>query len=270
MRYQIVTILAVLILAVAAPVHAHTGDRGREQVSIEIVSENGSSYLNMPHKDLLQGGTHIIKKYLEARKGENYGIVIRNMTAGRIGVVIAVDGRNIISGKRSNLKNSEEMYIVGGYENTRYDGWRTDRDTIHKFYFTEPTDSYAVRTFSDTSAMGVIAVAVYREKEHPRLLQRDGRSGGAPQAPQSESSSRSKAGASKDESAGTGFGEEHYSPTIKVVFEPEDRPLQTTLIKYEWREVLCRKGIVQCRYEKGNRLWDDDNYAPYPPGYSER
>jgi hypothetical protein len=270
MRYKIVALLVVLILAMAAPVYAHTGDRGREQVSIEIVSESGSSYLNIPHEDLFKGGTHIIKKYLEARKGENYGIVIRNMTPGRIGVVIAVDGRNIISGRKSDLNNSEEMYIVGGYEHTRYDGWRKDRDTIHKFYFTEPADSYSVRTFSDSSAMGVIAVAVYREKEHPRMFQRNSRSEGAPQAPAAESASRSKSGLAKDESAGTGFGEEHYSPTIKVVFEPEDRPLQTTLIKYEWREVLCRKGIVQCRHEKVNRLWDNDNYAPYPPGYLDR
>jgi hypothetical protein len=270
MRYQIVALLAVLVLAVAAPVYAHTGDGGREQVSIEIVSESGSSYLSIPHKDLFKGRTHIIKKYLEARKGDNYAIVIRNMTPGRIGVVIAVDGRNIISGKISDLKNSEEMYIVSGYEHNRYDGWRTDRDAIHKFYFTELADSYAVRTFSDSSAMGVIAVTVYREKEHPRLLQQNRRSESAPPAPLAESSARSKADAAKDESAGTGFGEEHYSPTIRVVFEPEDCPLQTTLIKYEWREVLCRKGILQCRQEKGNRLWDNDNYAPYPPGYSRR
>jgi hypothetical protein len=38
-------------------------------------------------------------------KGENYSIVIRNNTPERIGVVIAVDGRNIITGEKSFLKN---------------------------------------------------------------------------------------------------------------------------------------------------------------------
>ena len=43
-------------------------------------------------------------------------------------------------------------------------------DTVHKFYFTDTADSYSVRTFEDSTAMGVIAVAVYREKERPQPL----------------------------------------------------------------------------------------------------
>jgi len=31
-------------------------------------------------------------------------------------------------------------------------------------------DSYAMRTFSDSTAMGVIAVAIYLEKERPKPL----------------------------------------------------------------------------------------------------
>jgi hypothetical protein len=38
-------------------------------------------------------------------------------------------------------------------------------------------------------------------------------------------------------------------------------------LKYEWRETLCRKGILSCGEKTGNRLWDNDGYAPYPPGY---
>jgi len=70
----------------------------------------------------------------------------------------------------------------------------------------------------------------------------------------------------KDESAGTGFGDQRYSPTIKVAFEPEGTPALKTLIKYEWREALCRKGILACGQEPRTRLWDEDQYAPYPPG----
>jgi hypothetical protein len=54
----------------------------------------------------------------------------------------------------------------------------------------------------------------------------------------------------------------------KVAFEPEDNPLQKTLIKYEWSETLCKKGLLQCRKELRNRLWNEDNYAPYPHEYS--
>ena len=267
MRYSLVSIIAAIIMTAAAPAHAHSGGAFRGEVIIEIVSESGSNFLSVPHKDFTKGGTHIIKKYLEARRGENYGIVIRNRTSERIGVVIAVDGRNIISGKKSDLKNGEDMYIVNGYEHGKYDGWRTASDKVHKFYFTDIADSYAMRTFSDSSAMGVIAVAIYREKERPKLLYEQKRLDNAPAAPSAETSSRGKAEATRDESAGTGFGDEQYSPVIRVAFEPELTPVQKILVKYEWREVLCRKGILICRQEPKNRLWDEDEYAPFPPGY---
>ena len=262
MRYVPVFILTVIMLSAAAPVYPHTGE-----VSIEVVSERGTTFLSIPHQDFWKGGTHILKKYLEARKGENYGIVIRNRTPERVGVVIAVDGRNIISGKKSDLKNNEAMYLVSGFEHARYDGWRTDKDTVHRFYFTEMADSYAMRAFSDSTSMGVIAVAVYREKERPKPLHEQKRQSRESAAPSAESSLRSKSGAVKDEATGTGFGDAQYSPTIKVAFEPESNPLQKMLVKYEWREVLCRKGILSCGQQMGNRLWSKDEYAPYPPRY---
>ncbi len=52
------------------------------------------------------------KAYAEAVRGENYTILVRNRLDRRVGVVIAVDGRNIISGKKSWLVNSERMYIL--------------------------------------------------------------------------------------------------------------------------------------------------------------
>lgn len=266
MRHLLVLIIAGIMIAGVGPAYPHGGDRLRGEVSIEVISEGGNGLLTVPHKEFWNGGTHVIKKYLEAKRGLNYGILIRNMTPERIGVVIAVDGRNIISGKKSNLQNDEDMYIVNSYGYGRYDGWRTASDTVHKFYFTDMADSYAVKTFSDSTAMGVIAVAVYREKGRPRPLCQK-RLDNAPAGPSAESSSRSKAGIVRDESAGTGFGDGQYSPTIRVAFEPERTPAQKTLMKYEWYEVLCRKGILSCRQERENRLWDEDDYAPFPPGY---
>jgi len=267
MRYVTVVIIAAMMLGAATPAHPHGKDTFGEAVSIEIAAETGGVFLSIPHRDSWKGGTHISKHYLEARRDENYGICIRNMTPERIGVVIAVDGRNIISGKRSDLTNNEAMYIINSYGYGRYDGWRTAGDTVHKFYFTVVADSYAARTFSDTTAMGVIAVAVYREKKRPKPLYEKKRSQDAPRAPAAEGSPRGKAEAFGDERAGTGFGDERYSPTIRVAFEPEKRPVQKTLFKYEWHEVLCRKGILHCRQEARNRLWDDTDYAPFPPGY---
>lgn len=238
-------------------------------MDVEIITDMGNEFSIIPFKDFETGCTHVIKRYLEAKRGKNYSIGIRNNMPERIGVIIAVDGRNIITGKKSFLKNSEMMYIVEPYGYTRLEGWRTDENTVHRFYFTDIRDSYAVRTFGDTSAMGVIAVAVFREKERPRILyERQLHKENAPASPRS--SEKGASGRYESDAAGTGFGDEKYSPVIKVKFEPEGSPWEKILIKYEWREVLCRKGLLQCRPGERNRLWDEGEFAPYPPGYVHR
>jgi hypothetical protein len=266
MRYVLSVVLAIMLLA-AGTAHSHRGDKLRGGVSVEVVSDSGAALLTIPHKDFWKGGTRIIKNYLEAKKGEKYSLVIRNSSPERIGVVIAVDGRNIISGKKSDLKPAEDMYIVNVNETGRYEGWRTDQDTVHRFYFTEPDDSYSVRTFNDTSAMGVIAVAVYREKDRQPLIEEMRKRESAPSAPSAGAAAESKSLAARDEAAGTGFGEGQYSPTVRVAFEPERTPAQKMLVKYEWRETLCKKGIINCGQEGRNRLWDEGEYAPFPPVY---
>ena len=264
MRNRLIGIIMAVLLS-AAPVFGHGNAPLAGEVSIEITSDNGSVFRSFPSSDTWKNETRCIKKYLEAKKGDNYGIVIRNNSPERLGVVIAVDGRNIITGSRSDLKNNETMYIVNAYEQVRYDGWRTTAREVHQFYFTEPADSYSIRTFADSSAMGVIAVAVFREKDRPQPMLELSRRDAAPAAPSLDSAGRSMGKASAGESTGTGFGDSRYSPVVRVEFEPENLPVQKTLIKYEWHETLCKKGILQCGHERKNRLWDNDGYAPFPP-----
>lgn len=267
MRCTIATLLLIMVMLSAStgsatPAHYHP----EGNVNIEIVSDNGEEFITIPFKDIKTGSIHIIKKYLEAKRGENYSIGIRNNTPERIGVVIAVDGRNIITGKKSFLKNNETMYIVEPYGYTKLEGWRTDQNTVHRFYFTDIRDSYSVRTFGDSSAMGVIAVAAFRDREKPIIYERQMKKENAPEsafAPYEKSESKGyESGA-----AGTGFGREQYSPVIKDKFKSESTPFEKILVKYEWREILCKKGLLKCLPEQGNRLWDEDEYAPYPPGY---
>jgi hypothetical protein len=265
MRITIISIIMAVMVS-AAPAFGHGRAPLPGDVSIEIISDRGSAFQTFPYQDLWSRDTRVVKRYLEARKGENYGIVIRNNTPERVGVVIAVDGRNIISGGRSDLLNNERMYIVNPYEHARYDGWRTSDSEVHRFYFTEPADSYSVRTFADSSAMGVIAMAVYREKERPQPLFKGNRHESAPAAPLFDGAPRSRRRSLAESGAGTGFGDSQYSPVVQVEFEPERAPVRKTLVKYEWRETLCRIGILRCDTGPKNRLWDQEGYAPYPPG----
>jgi hypothetical protein len=265
MRSLKLLLVMVLVLFFAAPACAH---QSGGKVDVEIVPDNGGFLSKIPLRDYFSGQTHISKKYLEARRGENYSIVVRNTMSERIGIVIAVDGRNIISGKKSYLRNNEMMYIVGPEDFVKLEGWRTDDAAVHKFYFTDVTDSYSVRTFGDTSAMGVIGVAVFREKDRPAIFH-DRTLGENYPAPSAGAPGERSSKRYKSESAGTGFGDRKYSPVVRVEFAPESIPIEKILLKYEWRDVLCKKGLLNCGQAEGNRLWDEYGYAPFPPGHRE-
>ncbi len=257
---RVLTVL-MLVLFVLLYSEKGIGSQGRG-IELTIVDDNGNEFNSIPFKKAMLGDTLVKKDYLEAIKGENFSIIVRNNTPDRIGIVIAVDGRNIISGKKSLLRSTERMYIVQPYGSTELDGWRTDHKTVNRFFFTDSADSYSVRTFSDASAMGVIAGTVFREKVPVRkryngILQKN-RAAKAPSAGMR---------AFEGDTAGTGFGNKKHSPSRTVIFSPEKNPFEKLLVKYEWRETLCNKSLIDCRDQGRNRLWDEYGYAPYPPGY---
>lgn len=265
----IIGILAVVTTAGAA---GFGHENGQNAADVRVFSDNGSEfprYRAFPRT--CRDGAYY---YMEAVKGERYAIEVTNRTDRRIGVVIAVDGRNIISGGKSNLKNSERMYIIEPYSANTFNGWRTALDRTNRFYFTEQSDSYAERVFADASAMGTIAVAVYREKVRAvtplRRYHDDYRSGS--RGADKKSAPAGEKSRSLDQEAGTGFGETTYSPAREVAFEPENAAAGRVVLKYEWRTELCRKGIVSCgRPSVGNRLWpDNDGFAPVPADFRER
>jgi len=224
-------------------------------VEIEIVDDRGRE---LPQYPLVEsGGRRTERAYLQAERGENYSIRVRNRSRERIGLVIAVDGRNIISGDKSYLDSDEAKYVLGPRESAEYEGWRTGRNKVNRFYFTKAGDSYA-DAFGDRSAMGVIAVAVFRERpRHSQWIDE----GSRPPGPEARHGS-------KGSKPGTGYGDTEWSPSKQVRFEAEDRPSAKYFYKYEWRSTLCRKGIIECRrHEPENRFWPDDRFAPPPPRY---
>ena len=252
--------LLVAALFIGLPSTACASVRGA--VDVSIITDSGHSLSFYPHRS----SSGVKKVYAEAVRGDHYRIVVRNNLNRRIGLVVAVDGRNIISGQKSWLGNGERMYILEPHAVNEYSGWRTAQDRVNRFYFTDVPDSYAA-AFGDTSAMGVIAVAVYPEVQ--RVKRPPDLSTTAPgPRPQADAEAKASARGEDSQSAGTGWGREEYSPSRQVSFEPERRAFETVLIKYEWRETLCRMGVISCGRTVGrnhNRLWDDYGYAPPPP-----
>ncbi len=278
------TIIIVLLAVAMCTASAWAGVVGNA-VEVRIVSDDGRMLPVYPVKM----SRDVRKVYAEAIKGDHYRIEVKNRLNRRVGLVIAVDGRNIISGTKSWLKNSERMYILEPYGSGAFTGWRTAQDRINRFYFTDVPDSYAA-AFGDESAMGVIAVAVYPEVRRCRLpvplpqtnpsYERDQTGKGAyaadkmqaDRAAPSASGMRMKQDAARSEQAtertGTGYGRDEYSPSHIVAFESERRAAETIYLKYEWRSTLCKVGVIACTgpyHRPNNRLWDNDGYAPPPP-----
>jgi hypothetical protein len=260
---KFISISVILLIWVNIAAAATIGDA----VEVSVINDNGWALPLYPVKI-----RHNLKKvYAEAFKGDNYRIVVRNKLNRRVGVVIAVDGRNIISGEKSWLKNTERMYIIDANSTNEFSGWRTGQDKINRFYFTDVPDSYAA-AFGDESAMGVIAVVAYPEIQRyeppmdyfnlvPEKKMKE-QSKDKAAAPSAQGQSRAL------ESAGTGYGQEEYSPSYRVQFEPEKRALESIMIKYEWHKTLCNMNIISCgrTYEHSyNRIWENDGYAPPPP-----
>ncbi|MEM9058528.1 MAG: hypothetical protein AAGD86_13690 [Pseudomonadota bacterium] len=264
---------AALLLASAAAQASYR----ESPVQVDVVADHHRPLAQYPVHT--RGASGEYRAFVEASRGEHYAIRVRNHSAERVGVVIAVDGRNIISGRHSQLAPSERMYVLGPYESATYRGWRTGRDRVNRFYFTDASDSYAA-AFDDRSALGVIAVAAYAPKHRRGRFQSEreetdyGRPGSAYPKSDGEARRRSAPSAGAYEAApqadaapGTGYGESRYSPSRRVRFEPRRDPVASVYLKYEWRSMLCRKGIVDCRREPPNRFWPqryEDGYAPAP------
>lgn len=260
------TIAAVILAVVISASQVFAGSIG-DSVEVRIISDTGAE---LPFYSV--SARYPAKKvYAEAVKGDHYKLLVRNKLNRRVGVVIAVDGRNIVSGQQSWLKNSERMYVLEPYASYEYAGWRSGQDRINRFYFTEVADSYAA-AFGDKSAMGVIAVAVYPEvQRYEPPLQFSSQESAAPAAPSAMPDRKKSAAKAEmaDRAAGTGYGRSEYSPSQTVAFDPESRSVETIYIKYEWRSTLCRSGIINCHRphpKPHNRLWDHGGYVTPPPG----
>lgn len=115
---------------------------------------------------------HDDRRYLQALAGRNYSLVLRNNSARRIGVLLAVDGLNVVNGEISRLSHTEPMYVLGPWERTTIKGWRTNLESIRRFQFVDEQRSYAERTGQSNSDMGWIRVLAFNEDKpwyQPRI-----------------------------------------------------------------------------------------------------
>ena len=107
---------------------------------------------------------HEGKLYVAGTPGERYAIELKSRQGERVLTVLSIDGVNVLTGQTAATLQSG--YVIDGWQSYAINGWRKSMDDVAQFVFTALPDSYAART-GRPGNVGVIGVAVYREKASP-------------------------------------------------------------------------------------------------------
>ncbi|MFN2386564.1 MAG: hypothetical protein ABR576_09825 [Thermoanaerobaculia bacterium] len=222
------------------------------------------------------------RTYVEAVRGRDFSLRVRNPWRERVAVAIAVDGRNVIDAKRSTALRAAKWVLAPG-EVLDIPGWQISGETARRFFFTETRSSYA-KWLGDTRNVGTIEAVFFREKrwDPPRITEnrsspapearKDGRDrapeggveGGTPSdAPASPSSATGEeiivsgeaplleGGARKrarpresDRYAATGAGDRTEFPVQWVAFTEDPTPVAHLRMRYEFHPELVRLGVL--------------------------
>jgi hypothetical protein len=237
--------------------------------------------------------------------GSRYAIRLTNPTAGRLLVVLSVDGVNAITGDTAGW--SQSGYVLAPGESADITGWRKSDDRIAAFEFTALGDSYAARTGRPAN-VGVVGAAVFTEAppvpvvyqapvvseprrslmpQSPRFDAGNSAEAAAPApapAPSAKvqgSSSAAAAGelsrraevsplADVDRTArdklGTGHGASEWSPIAHTAFERRSpRPDQVLEIHYDSQANLMAAGIMPRPMAALPRSFPDAGTGGYVP-----
>src|ERR1035437_516469 len=236
----------------------------KSQFEFEVLV-NGSSAKEYSHQ-----GNY----YIEAKEGSKFSLRLRNNSNQRALFVPTVDGLSVMSGDEASFKS--RGYIVKAYDAITIDGWRTDKNTVAQFFFSNPKASYAQK-INKGGNLGVIGCAVFQEitQIHTYDIMTDlvttypkiqpwyfnVGTGGTTQTSNypltnsqqcntfysaaSGNTTLSCSNVTPGMSAGvaTGFGEDKHSPTITVEFDKQPTPAAVFSFYYNTRKNLEAMGV---------------------------
>jgi hypothetical protein len=223
------------------------------------------------------------RHYFQALQGRNYALRLTNNTGRRVGVLIAVDGLNVVNGERSSLSRHEPLYVLDPHESATIRGWRTSLDQVRRFVFVDEQRSYAERTGQANGDMGWIRVVSFEEvgrrAVNVRPEVREGKERGwegdrydepraesapAPQSAKPQSEQRSMAGRENESAPGTGWGDRRHDPVQQTWFEPARRSSDHLVFRYEYESGLRALGISPRRFRVYERDRGDLGFARPP------
>ena len=211
--------------------------------------------------DIIVGGArqpryaHEGRWYVEARKGREYAIRLRNPYPVRVAVALSVDGLNTIDARETTAADARK-WVLGPHETVTISGWQTSHLEARRFEFTTEARSYG-QALGKTANLGVISAVFFRERV-PAITQ---------ETSKDESTASANAKRADDEFAATGMGRRTGHAVTQVWLNLEDRPAQTVNIRYEFRPQLVRLGILR-PVPTADPLQRRERARGFEPGFS--
>ena len=232
--------------------------------------------------EILVGGAaqrrylHSGRWYVEALKGREYAIRIRNPYGVRVAVALSVDGLNTIDARETSAAGARK-WVLDPYQTVTISGWQTSRTEARRFEFTTEEQSYG-QALGKTANLGTISAVFFRERAAVTFRDFDSARGRGEQRSEPQRAAPAQeapAGGAKsaiEEYAATGMGRRTDHAVTQVWLDLEDTPAQSVNIRYEFRAQLVRLGIVPAgripdpldRRERGRGF--EPGFAPVPPG----
>ncbi|HET9358121.1 MAG TPA: hypothetical protein VFO58_00130 [Vicinamibacterales bacterium] len=246
---------------------------------------SASVYQPAPIVEILVAGhpqrqyPHQGRWYVEALKGREYAIRLRNPYGVRVAVALSVDGLNTIDARQTTASGARK-WVLEPHETVTISGWQTSQTEARRFEFTTEERSYG-QALGKTANLGVISAVFFRERV-PVLLSRDSARQQAAPAPPASGQERSASAVpptadlakrADEEYAATGMGRRTNHAVTQVWLDLEDVPAQSVNIRYEFHPQLVKLGILPPVSTRGpldrreRARGFEPGFAPVPPSF---
>src|SRR5688572_1732844 len=202
-----------------------------------------------PYVEILVNGTpqqryaHQGRWYIEALKGREYAIQLRNPYGVRVAVALSVDGLNTIDARQTSAAGARK-WVLDPYQTVTISGWQTSRTEARRFEFTTEERSYG-QALGKTANFGVISAVFFKERvPDVRTLDESVRSRARQPAASPRADAEASAKRDNEEFAATGMGRSTDHVVTQVQLNLEDVPAHTVNIRYAFSPQLVQPGIL--------------------------
>jgi len=264
MTRRFACLIAVTLAAVAAPLAVICASPAPTAVEVVDIVVDGAPQPRFAHDG---------RWYVEAHKGREYSIRLRNPYPIRVAVALSVDGLNTIDARETTAAAARK-WVIDPYETIVISGWQTSQSTARRFEFTTEDKSYG-QALGKTANLGVISAVFFKERvvtfrpdasrDHAQNRQAE------PSAP-TGSEKREAAGAARaesrayDEYAATGMGRSTDHAVEQVWLDLEESPSHVVNIRYEFRPQLVKLGVLPPA-PTTDRLLQRERARGFEPGF---